>query len=227
MIRWPPNAVCSPRRRYGLSLGDLSSRSAGISDGRTEDAWNAGTRDSRMQLWAWASCDRIVHGVLVWCGVLAWRVKEMRLRRPPVLPFFVSKDWLERMNGRRFCRLCLLTLPVAGIFGCSLFDSGDCTSIGTFGILLYVVDSAAQVPPSTTPTLTVTEGSYVEFYAEPNGQGVPGRFAAADEREGTYSLLVKAPGYRDWAKTGVRVIRGGKCNKIVPVTLTAKLQPSA
>jgi hypothetical protein len=130
----------------------------------------------------------------------------------------------RRISFHRQARSVLSCCIAATFFACNLFTSGDCTAVGGFGIILTVVDSLTQAPPVETPSLTVTDGAYVESHAAPNGQGVPGRFTAASEREGLYTLLVQTPGYVDWTKQNVRVIRGGDCNALKSVRLTALLQ---
>jgi hypothetical protein len=43
---------------------------------------------------------------------------------------------------------------------------------------------------------------------------------------GTYDVTVDHPGYHEWIRTNVQVTRKGPCGNVIPVRLTALLQPT-
>ena len=43
---------------------------------------------------------------------------------------------------------------------------------------------------------------------------------------GTYVVSVERPGYHAWIRTNVQVTQQGPCGNVVPVRLTALLQPT-
>jgi hypothetical protein len=96
----------------------------------------------------------------------------------------------------------------------------NCTDKYVFGISVSPIDSATAAPVSQNVRLIAVSGSYVEVDSEPF---LPGVFAAAGERRGTYDLTVEATGYRTWARAGV-VVTGDQCH-VHPVHLQAALQP--
>jgi hypothetical protein len=117
--------------------------------------------------------------------------------------------------------MCLSILALcAGCIG----PFAPCSGVGNFGVLVTVVDSATGKPPSSRPTLIITEGA---TYADTalGTTNSPILIPAALERPGTYSLTVTADGYRPWTRDGVRVREGGRCDDIQTVRLTARLQP--
>jgi hypothetical protein len=102
-----------------------------------------------------------------------------------------------------------------------------CTPNYVFGLHVDVVDSLTTAPPASA-LLIARSGAFVDSVGpEPSKLSYEGgptylRLYAAGERTGTYDLTVRAPGYRDWTRTGVRVT-GDECHAH-PTTLTARLQ---
>jgi hypothetical protein len=96
-------------------------------------------------------------------------------------------------------------------------------------VLVTVVDSTTGGPPSSRPTLIITEGAYADtaFGTAPGQMSPFPVIPAAPERPGTYSLTVTAAGYRQWTRDGVKVREGGRCDDIQTVRVTARLQPGA
>jgi hypothetical protein len=45
-------------------------------------------------------------------------------------------------------------------------------------------------------------------------------------RLGTYSVAIEHSGYDSWTTSGVNVTQLGSCGNVLPVQLTAKLQPA-
>ena len=120
---------------------------------------------------------------------------------------------------------CLLALAVwAGCVG----PLAPCAGIGNFAVVVTVVDSTTAGPPSSQPTLTIMDGTFVDTLVGPApGQSQVVVMGGAAERPGTYSLTVTAAGYRRWMRDGVRAREGGRCDDLQTVRLTARLQPAA
>ena len=94
-----------------------------------------------------------------------------------------------------------------------------CTDVGRPGLAVTVRDSATGAPTGPGAVVTAREGAYADTA---RGGGPDGRFFLARERAGTYAVRVEQPGYRPWARSGVRVA-AGECH-VRTVELTALLQ---
>lgn len=129
-------------------------------------------------------------------------------------------------TNRRLSRGAVGLLLCFAAGGCSQILGNDCPDAAGYGLLITVVDARTQQLPASTPSIVVSEGSsYSEQIPSPNAPPVPGRFVAALERTGLYSVRVTAPGYADWHRNGVLVRRAGDCEDIQTVELRAELQP--
>lgn len=127
-----------------------------------------------------------------------------------------------------FGRSCLV---VAGVFAtvasCRLpFDYPNvraCTLIALPAITMHVRDSVSGAAMARGATATATDGSFVSTSSYPDAftqDDLP--LSLAHEREGTYTVNVVKPGYREWRVAGVQVTRD-ECH-VKTVTLTARLQ---
>ena len=103
-----------------------------------------------------------------------------------------------------------------------------CTPNIVFGLGVTVVDSLTGVAPASA-LLIARSGAFVDSVGpEPSRVWYEGgppaiQLYAAMEREGTYDLTVRAPGYADWSRTGVRVERDDHCH-VRTSTVTARLR---
>ncbi|GLC25944.1 PEGA domain-containing protein [Roseisolibacter agri] len=124
----------------------------------------------------------------------------------------------------RAARHVLLATVALSLAGCASL-TGDCVAIGVYAVSVTVLDAQTGQSPGTA-TLLVTDGA---FRQEGMAVTTDGRLTlvAAVEREGTYEVTVSAPGYRDWVQAGVTVTRGGHCNALRGVRLTARLTRAA
>lgn len=120
-------------------------------------------------------------------------------------------------------------LAVSLVSGCSVLpsDSRVCTAEFRFGLIVTVVDSLTASPPSSA-VLIARSGAFVDsvgpYAPQPlvlNGPPVL-ILPTAGERAGTYDITVRAPGYRDWTRTSVRVT-ADECH-VQPTGVTAKVQ---
>jgi hypothetical protein len=91
------------------------------------------------------------------------------------------------------------------------------------GITVKPVDSESGAVLSGPTTLIVKEGLYADTVRTTTGAlPLPITVSAAFERAGTYTVIVRHPGYRDFTQTGVEVIRD-PCH-VHPVRITAELR---
>jgi len=122
---------------------------------------------------------------------------------------------------------------VAFLLGCP-FKSDDgnddglnCTFEARAGINLQVRDATTGAPAACGATGEIREGDLVELVtlSETRCATFPDSlsFAGAWERAGTYTVVVKKPGYQDWVKEEV-VVMEGACH-VQTVTLQANLEP--
>ena len=102
-----------------------------------------------------------------------------------------------------------------------------CTADYRFGLTVTVVDSVTSAPPASA-VLLARSGAFVDSVgpATPVVGSLNGPpvlvLSAAGERPGTYDLTVRAPGYRDWTRTGVEVT-ADECH-VHGVPVTARLR---
>ena len=103
-----------------------------------------------------------------------------------------------------------------------------CTPNLEFGLRVTVVDALTNAPPASatliarTAMATDSVGPVSPF--QPVSPGVVLVLSAALEREGTYDLTVRSPGYRDWVRTGVRVEMEANSCHVRTVSITARLE---
>lgn len=131
----------------------------------------------------------------------AGRFSERRASRASVL----APVWL----------LLLALLPVLG--GCDIAGV-DCTAEFVYGIVVRAYDFEAGGPITEGLAGHVLQSNYAETMVVWENS-----LMGAGERKGTYSVVVTAPGYQDWVRTGV-VVRDEGCH-VATVELKAYLVP--
>ena len=116
----------------------------------------------------------------------------------------------------------LLALPLV-LGACDIFDSQLCTAHIAPGITVTIVDSVSGDPRAAEAVAVAREGTFVDTL-RPGGHqgGVLISLQGADERPGTYEVVVRAPGYADWVRRNV-FVRPGECH-VKLVQLEARLQ---
>jgi len=99
-----------------------------------------------------------------------------------------------------------------------------CTADYRYGLSVSVVDSVTGVAVPRPLLIVATEGAYSDtaMAARQTGDVPFTAWPLVGERAGTYAVLVRAPGYQDWQRSGVRVDRD-LCH-VIPVALTARLR---
>jgi len=130
----------------------------------------------------------------------------------------------EYGSTKNSLRACIVGL-IAFLSACDLFTSTDCNAVAAYALRVAVIDSASGLPPNSTPSLTVTDGAFSESHPAPNlGGGSVNEFLAAKERPGEYQVVVRAAGYADWTRSGIRAERQGQCRILQTVQVNARLR---
>ncbi len=118
----------------------------------------------------------------------------------------------------------LLLSSVVIAAGCHL-DSFACTAHIQPGIIVTIIDSATGEPRAAQASGVAQVGSFTDSLRPYGYDGQPLAMIsrhAADERPGTYTVTIHAPGYRDWQGPGLRV-SPGECH-VQTVSVDARLQ---
>ncbi len=110
----------------------------------------------------------------------------------------------------------------AVVAGCDSF-TGVCTTDFRFGIVVEVRDAVSGAPAADGARLIVRDGDYVETVDAPPTPSST-FLQAAGERVGRYDVTVQKPGYAEWTRTDVQVLRDG-CH-VTQIRLDAQLQPT-
>ncbi len=100
-----------------------------------------------------------------------------------------------------------------------------CTLEARPALSIFVRDSSSGAPIGRGSSATATDGVFVATATYPPGGPDDLPLSLAHERAGTYTVVVRNPGYRDWRATGVRVTRD-ECH-VITQTLTARLEPNS
>ena len=133
-----------------------------------------------------------------------------------------------RIPFRGFIRQ-LLPVLIGAVFAeaCNSPSGVICTAEFRFGLAITVVDSVTSSPPASA-LLIARSGTFVDSVG-PNapfstnaGSSPVLILNTAGERAGTYDVTVRAPGYRDWLGSGIK-ISADECH-VKPVAITALLQ---
>ncbi len=101
---------------------------------------------------------------------------------------------------------------------------GDCVLVGTYGVNASVMDAVTKRAPDSAPTMTLTDGEYVESVVGVLRDQYPVQLYGAVERPGVYKLEVRAPGYRSEVLEKLTVRRGGSCDAMKTVRVNIELQ---
>lgn len=119
---------------------------------------------------------------------------------------------------------CLLLAVPMAVAGCGDGLGGACTAIWAPGILVTITDSASGEPRAAEAVAVARARAFVDTLdpAVSIGDVLISR-QGAYERKGIYEVSVRAPGYRDWVRSGV-IVRPGECH-VQGVALEARLPP--
>jgi hypothetical protein len=102
-------------------------------------------------------------------------------------------------------------------------DGLICTASVEPGVVVEIRDASDGTPLAAGAVGRVRDGAFTDSLRAYGGtaDGTLLSRAAADEREGTYVVVVRHPGYTTWELAGVQV-RGSGCH-VATVNLQARL----
>jgi len=125
--------------------------------------------------------------------------------------------------SRRFRAAPLVGLAVA-LAACDGGQQmvGYCAAPRSIAIEVTVTDSASGLPLADSTTGNIVAGSISDSLHHVSDTSAV--LYGGDQR-GTYDVSLSHPGYAPWSRQAVAVTQLGRCGNVVPVALTALLQP--
>lgn len=124
--------------------------------------------------------------------------------------------------SRRITTLALLAAVALLVGACnSQRLTAACTGIPSRAIVVAVRDSLSGAAAADNSLGTITMGGVVDTLVQSDSLLLFG-----GTRLGTYDVKIERPGYLDWTLAGVHVTQLGSCGNVVPVQLSARLQPA-
>lgn len=123
----------------------------------------------------------------------------------------------------RVIRTCAALVTGWALSACFLLPNEDCLSIGSYGVMVRVVDASTRKPIAPIAIVTITEAAYTEILRESGSKPDDPVYMGANERVGMYDLRVEAPGYVTATRNGLVVRRGGHCNYLQPAEVVVGL----
>lgn len=127
----------------------------------------------------------------------------------------------------KFESLVALAAALGAATACTspMNDGVVCTEQLVPGILVHVVDSVSGSQTVSGGMAIAVDGAFRDSVSFSANASTSLSLPLAYERQGTYAVTVRTPGYATWLKTGVQVTKG-VCH-VNTVSLTAKLQPGS
>jgi hypothetical protein len=95
-----------------------------------------------------------------------------------------------------------------------------CAAPRSIAVLLTALDSITRVSVADSAHGVVQSGTYVDSLRLSFG------VLEGGTKLGAYQVTVERAGYRQWIRSNVQVTRQGPCGNVIPVQMTALLQPS-
>ena len=96
-----------------------------------------------------------------------------------------------------------------------------CLGIRPIAILVKPIDSITHASVATGAHGAVQSGTY-----EDSLRLISDSLLEGGDQLGTYVVNVERPGYQAWTRANVEVTQTGSCGSVIPVRLTALLQPT-
>lgn len=130
------------------------------------------------------------------------------------------------MRASRLVPQALLALCAFALGACDTVDGLPvaCTANFVWGLHVTVQDSVTGGPSASGAQLIARDAAYADTSSYPPNRpdldNLP--LVAAGEREGTYTVTVRKPGFVDWERRDV-VVTADECH-VRPVALTALLK---
>jgi hypothetical protein len=117
---------------------------------------------------------------------------------------------------------CLVTLGWI-VNGCTA-DSGpiaSCTSVAPLAVVVTVRDSISGAAAADGAIGTLVGAGVDDTLQQTDSLTLIG-----GNQLGTYTVTIDRPGYLTWTEANVRVTETGTCGNVLPVQLSARLQPA-
>ena len=131
------------------------------------------------------------------------------------------------MHRTKIGGAALALAALAALAACSggKADYGvNCPDIYAYGVVVSVRDSTSGADAVAGATGVAIDGTFRDSVSVPSGKSPQASaISLAGERAGTYTVIVRKAGYKDWTNSNVVVTRDA-CH-VRTVTLTAQLQP--
>jgi hypothetical protein len=130
-------------------------------------------------------------------------------------------SWSDVISKRRTSLICIAAL--AGLAsGCgSSTPVGFCAAPRSFSVIVTVRDSISGQGAADGAIGTLVGGSVDDTLFQVDSLTLEGGDAT-----GTFSVHIDHPGYLTWSASDVHVTQRGPCGNVIPVQLSAKLQPA-
>jgi hypothetical protein len=122
---------------------------------------------------------------------------------------------------RRVSGLTLVGTIVLVAGACSDTRTAPCTGLPSRAIVVAVRDSVTGAAAADGSFGTVEAAGKVDTLTQSDSLLMFG-----GDRLGTYAVSIEHAGYATWTASNVNVTQLGSCANVLPVQLTAKLQPS-
>ncbi len=123
-------------------------------------------------------------------------------------------------STRLIALTCVAALAVA-LSGCSNAEQiGFCAAPAPLAVIVTVRDSISGTGAATNALGTIVGNSVVDTLIQRDSLTFEG-----GDRLGTFTVTIEKPGYFTWSRANVRVTQTGPCGNVLPVSLTALLQP--
>jgi len=122
------------------------------------------------------------------------------------------------------------TLGIASVVcllgGCGGSEQIFCPDVLTTSLMVSIFDASTGAPAATGATVIVHGAAFQDSVVLTREVPPPqAPYMVFEDRAGagTYTVIVRKPGYQDWQQTNV-VIRAGRCGVDSPAQVTARLQ---
>lgn len=126
----------------------------------------------------------------------------------------------------RPARLAMLAC-VAGVgstlsaCGSDFGPTGRCLSVGSIAVVVTVRDSTTGRAAADGSIGVLTGASVDDTLINVDSLTILG-----GDKTGTFTVTIDKPGYLTWSASNIHVTEVGECGNVLPVDLSAKLQPA-
>jgi hypothetical protein len=117
----------------------------------------------------------------------------------------------------------LFVLGLGWVMGCGSDNSptGGCLAPMSLSVVVSVRDSISGQPTADGAIGTLVAAGVDDTLFHSDALTLIG-----GDRTGTFTVTIDRPGYLTWIASNVRVTEHGPCGNVIPVELSAKLQPA-